>query len=549
MELKRILERLDGLFLGVVEELPGLGRLTMKVLPDHDFVAKSYNATRYEGPTPVYSFLANPTGVAWLDLIFTNQILFSKCKYQRLVSVKKVIDLKNERLGRTIILVDIGGDQLVLKCIGNSNKTYGANATKTPTQDEAFNFDTMPETLKTHFVKKYAHGRLWIGDAYNCEAILMESLFEEAITKEMVRRIRSNDGNFYAWWSQAIGMLLKIHRNGYIHGDSALANFSWSVQGIGSEIKMIDPERMKNITSRDVTEKNLLKLCDIYHVIFHSVVYATLAKNAGAMEDVDFKSLHGRLDTIYQKLSLSERSLFLLNDVIIYSDSISSMALDVDNPTNLPNVLSYHRSVNPQQFSKLSSIDTDPFLERLCDPLMLRKTVEYIILQTKRFGYPIEALDLLFPGSSQTPHQPTLPTHHLLPHQAVPVFSPQAAIHTPTPHVQAALLIINDSQVMMSTTPHWLKVCYSVANGVCNLYLASLQGLIPFNISSKQQLFITNKGSQIVEPAHDNFHNTFFFYVDGLNLIVEKLQTSGVISPFQVFSLATNQPTLTIQYQ
>ncbi len=208
------------MFLGVVEELPVVGRHTMKVLPERDFVVNSVNKTINEIPTPVYTFLSNPRESAWIDFIFTDENLFSKCRYKSSVLVKRKIDLKNERLGRTILLVTIGSDQFVLKCIGNNDKTHESGVIRTPTQDEAFNFEKMPNLFKKIFVGKYAHGRLWLGDSsvsernsYNCEVIFMEQLYDESISIEMTRRVRSGDDIMYSWWSHAISMLLTIHKN------------------------------------------------------------------------------------------------------------------------------------------------------------------------------------------------------------------------------------------------------------------------------------------------------------------------------------------------
>ena len=179
--------------MGMIEEVTESvkGRLVMQTNTSSDFVQRSADALLdAKVPTPIYTYLSKyPTQKAIIDFMFTDEITWSLCQRVTDITIQRVINMEIMRSDRTILEVNIAGNVYALKCVKQNAKTAISEArinhVRTPTQDEASAYDRLPEKTKDLFVKKFAHGRLWIylkvndvkpAEEYDTEIILMEKM-------------------------------------------------------------------------------------------------------------------------------------------------------------------------------------------------------------------------------------------------------------------------------------------------------------------------------------------------------------------------------------
>jgi hypothetical protein len=426
-QYKKLESRL-GTFLGMIEEVTGstvAGRKVMHAVTANTFVEKSHTAIlKYKSlATPVYQILADyPNITTQLDLFFTDKQLWEICSgpesgSEPMVHINSLINMHIGRLDRTILEVTIQNRIYVLKCVKQNPKSETVAGIRTPTQDEAAAYDALPVRVRDLFAKKYAHGRLWFDFKvqngkinYDTEVILLEKLGEsihEKMSKDMFTVAQSKNeeviknSNVMKQWSSSIQMIYILHQNGVAHGDSWLDNFLWTVSG---EFKFIDPERAITLAGHDAKTQTLFKMSDIYHILFHHSVYTYFASVFGGTDSnyINFDQLHVRLKLIKNSLDIIDRERFLLDDVIICQREMLNVAIDYLAPTFMQTI------ENNPQFSRLEYINTDVFIQMLCDPRVLYKTLKYIVVQTLRMNSnTIDDFDKDFPmAHTQTDMKP-----------------------------------------------------------------------------------------------------------------------------------------------
>jgi hypothetical protein len=395
--LQTVLNRLDCVFLGVVEEVKYTRRKALQVTIDTStYISDKETQEEKTFVDKVFSLPPQQTQGEqnFVDLMFTDMDTFNGMASAKEINVKTVIDSSLEKQ-RIVLQVQIGNSNFVLKCTPTKRKSIFTDQIRTPSQDEAENFDTMPDTLKPFFVKKFAHGRLWLGKVYyNCEVLLLEPLQPKSVEKIM-RRMIQNTNNLFDIWAKAVNYLLIIHQQKYTHGDSSLSNMN---VGLDGKLKFIDPERMQKLGKHFPYTQTLLKLCDIHHMLFHTFLWNDMFQINLSQNDDIWPALYNRLCVIHGSLSGAEKSLFLLHDVIIYCREIKYINLFTDK--ELETFVKSIKSKNEAQFLKLGNIDTDSFLLRLCDPMMLKATLEYLHVQiNKATSSTCDNYDKNFPGS------------------------------------------------------------------------------------------------------------------------------------------------------
>jgi hypothetical protein len=562
LKLKRVLARLDGLFLGVIEEVPGINRHCMTAQIDPAFVAGSAKVRKTSQPTPIYEFFSTtqPEPAA-IDLLFSSQHMYDICKLQQNIVIRRVTNMEKKRHGRTVLEVAVqsgtGSVKMALKCIATDKKTQFRKGVVTLTQDEAVKTDTLPQEIKLLFCRKYAHGRMFLNDELRTyEVILMEMLCEEEIQIKMLHAIAGQGAypadTAYTWWSAAIAKVLMLHRAGFVHGDAHLANFLWSSQ-IGGEIKMIDPERMKFSKQLSQHEWTISKLNDIYHLLFNNVCFIFLLTNKYDMVSIDWVSLHKRLDKINTILIGQSKTGFLLNDVVISDPSM--MFYDDGKKKYVSEAIETCKRTNPEQYSRLPSIDTDQFLEGLSDPILLKKTMFYLIAQIKRAStFQIEDIDLQVPDSRiqqprntqqpnnlpplQPPQQNTIPQQQNTFPQQQNTFPPQNTI----PQQQNTILPLTlaGNQIFFRPDAEFYPLYYNVVGDTGRVYTNvngafkpyDGPGILLFSLVKNQMYSAYNKG------------NLLYICVSGSTLISGSMET-GSFKPFQKFDLRKSPPELT----
>lgn len=570
-ELKQVLARLEGLFLGTIEEVPGIGRLGIHAVVDGAFIAASSKAAGRVGNarvTPLYNILTAPdVGQVLIDLNFTDPSALTYFKPGRIMTIKKVIDMDKLRAGRTILLIQTGTSSLVLKCINCSVKKSG-EAIITPTQDEALHFDdpALPKNLKNNFVQKYAHGRIFVehGDTgMELECILMEYLCEDAIDYIVNLYAQQNNLMFYKYWADVIGVVHNMHMSGYVHGDCKLDNFMWR-GAIGGQVLIIDPERMQKLADFPITEQNLFKLADIVYLVFSGVfplltgkdVFPIITGNNKEEFSATLNTLQSRLAAIYDMLDSTEKPLFLLNDAIAYDISIIMLSLYTTVKDSYDSLVANLKQLNPIQFERMGRVNIDLFLERLSNPRFLQATIEYLGLQFRRSGLPIEQVDLQFPGSVLYPLAPSgaraalpviQPPNTIIkpynpnptPPAPKPVYSQSASgVSRLSPGNPLPPLITQGVQVMYNNYP----VCYQTTNGQCLLFYDNGSQSLHFDASKPIQMFIFFNGR--VVTANDNQHNLFYFKVQGAYFMVYMLVAStNQLQLFEQYDMTTRTPT------
>ena len=396
----------NGLFLGVVEDEKShmVGRHTMRVTMDVDFRLNSRDAMQRKVPTPVYLVLERSSAAIYLDLIFTDRSIHDK--FQLLydpnhpdtrpgITVNKVLNIDKARLNRTIFEVRINGIDkiMVLKCIDSKTKNIEDESVVTVTQQEVKAFEALPDSLKGIFVEKYGHGRLWFGVFDHCEVVLMEKMcstdMHQAFTQ--VKYDRDNIDSVseqLKWLAEAFGLLHKVHKAGFSHGDPHPANLLWT-DGIGQgTMKFIDPERMLNLNveGTDNETKAIRKLSDVGYLLFRNAL--TLLGLSPDLH-IECDTLHKRLKRIKSRLT---ESFVFLDDTLPYTDYYEFAGV-----VSIEGSKQQWRRNNPTQYEKMKTEDfgknLDDFILNMSNPQYLQKVFHYIILEINRAALKFTTID------------------------------------------------------------------------------------------------------------------------------------------------------------
>jgi hypothetical protein len=381
------------MFLGVVEEVPFQFRKVMQIDFRNNVYQGDPEITDESNRTNIDRYFMShhnhDAGFSFIELFYTSDEHFTDT-YPMIV--EKVINSYKKRYQRLILHVTINGQDYALKCVNTVLKFIQPH-TNTPIQYEATMYNSMPSELKAIFAKKIAHGRLYVGEEYSAETLLLELLDPETLQTYLISDHASGQiSNLYEKWALAFSMLKLLHNKQFTHGDASVNNMHYN---LSRELKFIDPERAYNhVGSSDLKLKVCMQMNDIYHMLFHTTVFHLCSNYI--YHPIDFGQLHNRLALIHTQLPPAEKEHFLLNDSIIFCNEM--MQIHANLGIIEQNMASF-KQINPAQFNKLETIDTGLLLQRLSDPRMLRDTVIYLGKQLYKMGKPIDADDLNFPGS------------------------------------------------------------------------------------------------------------------------------------------------------
>ena len=278
-------------FLGVVEEdqIDVIKRVAMDVKIAPNFVTNSASGlnNRLTGkpkdPTMTSKYLVQEISKI-ISLFITNPML--NINMGHTLTVWKIGNMQNDRFGRTILEVSIPNfPHMALKCVGEKigilkNTSENDLVILSAIQQEALAFDKLPATVRKLFPTKYGHGRIWfspdlLGPDFTCEVILMELCCFDDLRELMVKKIDTEKTEIVRWWALAADKLYALHIAGFTHGDAHLSNFIFTDR-VGGNMKIIDIERMRTLADLGdgpdgLAYRNLYKLCDIYHFLFHNV--------------------------------------------------------------------------------------------------------------------------------------------------------------------------------------------------------------------------------------------------------------------------------------
>lgn len=338
-----------------------------------------------------------------VELSFTSRDTGVLCGTLHYLPVTRVINMCIERLGRTILEVNVNKTPMVLKIVNSAYKDTIDGHVQTPTEQEANSFNKIPEKLRDIFVEKYAHGRLYANDGtgdYSPEVILMNKMCE--IDLQTAMSIEKNSyANKIKWWAEAMQKLLTVHECGWIHGDCYTSNLLWSNEvGVGS-LKWIDPERMRECSTFGSDTKLLAahKLHEIYHILFHTAFFGNrLIGGLSSLFQVDFCMLHQRLSSIRSELGRNGRTdmvvEFMLPDFVMFNNGNRGDAIKGITP-EIMQALSKH-----VQYEKMDRVDYSQFLRKLTNVYYLDNVYEYLVIQTNKVlagDMTISAEDLSIP--------------------------------------------------------------------------------------------------------------------------------------------------------
>lgn len=404
----------NGMFIGVVEDEKShmTGRHIMEVhVNRNEFMQASTSVLRgipAVDQTEIFQKLVRErrelgNGIL-LDLIFTDDSMYRTFSDKCEIKMIKAINLDKTRSERTIVEVVVEGiaQPMVLKCIECKIKPTvmkeKGSGIETIMQQEVSAFDSLPEEIKHIFVKKYAHGRLWI-DKTSYEVILMERLFVSDLNYAMTQRRFEHDIPVqYEWLSQAFGLLHTIHKAGYSHGDANCQNILWT-DGIGEgTMKFIDIERMINLNSKELDNavKAVCKLSDIGQLLLQNSL-AEMGKRRQIF--IDYGLLHERLRHIKKELfkstNINSSSGVFLDDVLPFDDSFKDCRID------FPRLIKFVNSLiesHPSQYEKMTDLkfneNLDVFTSNLSNPLYLKKVFTYILMQINKSADQSDSIDL-----------------------------------------------------------------------------------------------------------------------------------------------------------
>jgi hypothetical protein len=330
---------------------------------------------------------------------------------------------------------------------------------------------------------------------------------------------------------------------------------------------------MKDLSQLDPHEKTILKLNDIYHLLFNNPGFSFMLTGKYELPRIDWVSLHKRLDTINTLLIEQHATGFQLNDVITFDPSIN---YNDDGKKNYgAEATEKCKQTNPEQYNRLPTVNTDQFLEGLSDPKILKKTFTYLIGQIQRNSQnkPIESADLKIPDSRMNPqntqhrilpplHPPPqiTPPQQAIPQQQYP--SPQQQYTTPPqqytsaqqqniiprqqytfPQPQNATsispLTLEGNQIFYRPDTEYYQLYYNVVGDTGIMYVNVSGTFQPYS-GPPIMLFAFVKNQMFL--AHNN-GNPLYIYVSGPTLLSGSMET-GSFNPFQQFDLRKSPPEL-----
>ena len=327
-------------------------------------------------PSWVVHFLLSGQAQLKLDVRFTDSLIGMFCKDIPSLKVVNIIFMANEKMGTTILEVEVHSKRMILKCVNTEIKMgTKKDDLQTYMQQEIESFQNIKDYTEL-FVSKYAHGRLFIiGTGYSCEFILMQKMCQTPVGFSIYNH-RDKTTKFQ-WWIEGIRKLISVHRAGFAHGDSHLDNLLWE-DGVGmGEMKWIDMERMVNIKTCSQQKKNALILQDIYHILMHNSYFASLvdpSNNANiVIPGMNIENLHRRLLLIEGESK--DNRLFHLPDIIIFSEYFRKSIINDDLMVTL-------QHSNPTQLHRMSAFKTfEPILIKLTNLEYLEKVITYLAKQ------------------------------------------------------------------------------------------------------------------------------------------------------------------------
>jgi hypothetical protein len=456
-------------FLGVVEEetakVVARRVLDVRVMPN--FKADSVMINE-EKQTEMFLWLCEKQNCV-VSLYVTDRYLKQYIDEFKIndMRVYKAVNMEKSRQGRTILEVSIGENDFksVLKCVEEriAVSRYATElevVTKTTMQQEVNAFDNLPPSLKLYFVQKLAHGRIWFRIAgttkdISFETILMAMCFPNDVSYTLWEMSQTDKGTALKLWAKAIRTVQSVHTHGYAHGDANLSNFLFSYEGLspaqvsdfekipgiskfaGRPLKMIDPERMQELTKFVSNEENspngmayvnLYLMNDFYEIIFKHILFGCF--NGQYNGFTRFDQLQVRMQAIYDRLEDHLKKDFYLHDCIIFDYSQIAMAAARNHVELFGQLQKKHPTRCQIIASKL--LDIDVFLGLLCEPSYLHKNVTYLLGQIERMKVTTEIIpqDLIVPSimpqvpivnNQPAPHvQPVAPSSPPMPEPAHP---------------------------------------------------------------------------------------------------------------------------------
>jgi hypothetical protein len=419
-------------FLGVAEEAAEykVGSKAMRVSIDIPSFKRESTAAIGRNPlTEIYKNLISegdgftPPDI-FVQLTFTDVNFWNVFKSKDNIEVIRVLNLDKSRYERTILEVRVKGieNPMVLKCIETRLKEIVSGNVQTITQQEIMAFDRLPQNLKNHFVRKYAHGRLWFTNV-SYEVILMEKLsavtLRGALTGVSID-FKNNTADpvpkQFVWLANAFGLLHRLHVAGWSHGDSHADNIIWPIGS--NDLKFIDPERMLDMNEldngspkHDNETKAIRKLGDIYQLLFVNDLAIFGLNPRPTSYDLRVDLLHSRFKEIKAALaSVGIESSFSLDDTIPYHYGFRGAGIN-----KIEDVKLFLRNFDREQYKKFSSADfhvkLDEFTLKLSDPVYLQKVFIFTIMELNKSvqNAPIDESDFSFPISLKTQTQPRVP--------------------------------------------------------------------------------------------------------------------------------------------
>lgn len=426
-------------FLGVAEEETkvSVGRCIMNASIDvNSFKIKSAGAVHARNQTEIYTKLLKGKDAyedygIMIELFFTNKKFWDLLKNNRIIEIIKVLNLAKARAERTILEVKIEGisKPMALKCIECEVSDVSSGRVVTLVQKEIIAFDNIPDNIKVNFAEKYAHGRLWFNNS-SYEVILMEKMsttLDQAFTSttyDIQRPIQ------YVYLANAFRLLHTIHAAGYSHGDAHGSNIMWTDEKGRGDLKFIDPERMINLKNQRTEVKNILKLCDISHVLFCNFLAYSGIKNKTPSQsyfDMDFRKLHQRLKNIKKNLVSYGKNYqsFVFDSVFPYSrlilfvgtEQIDRIEERIIKPLQEANEEQYNTTILTESLGN----QLDDFTQSLTDPSYLNKVFVYILnvynrsmegsvsISIEELNYPMPESVTASPPLSPVPVRPIVP--------------------------------------------------------------------------------------------------------------------------------------------
>ena len=441
-KLEGAIDRLNGLFLGVVENSSQnvLVRHVMGLDIDTKLLNERMLREMRKGTekTTIVEHILNGAQLE-VSLYFTDYKISDECKALSKIRVNRVLKMAQNMLGRTILEVEIREVPFALQIVNTVFKEIVDDSVQTPTEQEVNSFESLPEDLKHIFVEKYAHGRLYIkGDVggYSPEVILMEKMCPKVLNNALTDSSEPITVKM-GWWAEAIKKLIVIDEAGWIHGDCYHANISWTRDvGVG-ELKWIDPKRMINHSGMDLKLVAAYKLQEIYHILlFSSFVSNRLQGGLVSLNAVNLGALHERLNEVRKRLPSKLIHAFMLPDTIMFYEGFRHGIIT-------PDLMEAIRS-HPQ-YQVMDTIDYTEFLRKLTNIYYLENVYEYLILQMNkvlRGNMAISIEDYNIPTETPSPRmggQPYNPENGM---PLIPIPRPPPAPTPPAPGSSVYPLVI-----------------------------------------------------------------------------------------------------------